>query len=292
MRALIALTLLLAGCGGTSSPSSPTPLPSPTPAPSQIIISATLTETLTGAAVGQFSQQVPSLPALLTIAQPGYLTRQVRVGSSSPTVDLIKDAAPFSLDFYRQLARNGFESPGALQPLALLTTSPSIYLQTTGLTASTVAAFEQAARSVVPAMTGGKLSVAAFQSGETLRPDAAGWITAEIINDDSKNCGLANVGLSAGHIWLNAAAKCGRRGSVVGTPSIFQHEIGHALGFYHVAATDGLMNATTGLDAVPSTAERYHASITYSRQPGNRDPDNDAVTSTPLSVRSVVVVVD
>jgi len=127
---------------------------------------------------------VSGLPALVNVSAAGHLTRQAWVTSASPTVDLIPDAAPFDLGFYRQLVRDGLESPGALQPLRLLGASPSIYLQRAGLTDATVAAFEQAARGVVPALTGGRLAVATFASGAEARPTAVGWIVAELVSDD------------------------------------------------------------------------------------------------------------
>jgi hypothetical protein len=43
---------------------------------------------------------------------------------------------------------------------------------------------------------------------------------------------------------------------------------------------------------LPNDAERYDAAIAYSRQAGNRDPDIDAATATPLSARSSVIVTD
>lgn len=296
MRAWIALALLCAACG--SSPASPTPqpIPSPVPAPvpaptpSKVTITATLTATVSGGSAGTFTTDVDRLPALVNVSAPGYLTRQAYIGNAAPRVDLIALAAPFDLAFYQQLARNGYEAPGSLEPISVLVVNPSIYLQTTGLSSSDVNALERAARTVVPAMTGGRLGVATFQSGADLKPDANGWIVAEIVNDVNANCGRSRVGATAGHIWLNANAKCGRRGSVIGTPSLFEHEIGHALGFWHVQRPDALMNAIAGLDATPTDAERYHAAIAYSRQSGNRDPDQDAVTSTPLAVRERVVV--
>ncbi len=73
----------------------------------------------------------------------------------------------------------------------------------------------------------------------------------------------------------------------------FRHEIGHALGFRHIDVPNTLMyHASNRGPGLPTDAERYHAAIAYSRQAGNRDPDIDVATVTPLSTRSTVIVAD
>lgn len=275
------LALTLPACGG-SSPSSP----SPTPA--RVTVTGTITDTVSGATVGAFSQDVPALPTMIAVSAAGHLTRQAWVTTATPSVDLIPDAAPFSIDFYRQMARNGFESPSSLQPLARLTSNPSIYLQSTGFTPATIAAMESAARAVVPAMTGGRLSVAAFETGAEARLPAVGWITAEIvIEPENLSCGRANVGLAAGHIWLNEVPRCAFAGFTM-DPGTLAHELGHALGFWHDGNT--LMNAARQFGTnLPSDIERYHAAIAYSRASGNRDVDQDAAGGS-FSTQRIVVV--
>lgn len=297
MRAPIALALLLTACG--NSPVSPTPQPSPSPvqapspapAPSTVTITAALTATVGGASAGSFTATVDRLPALVSVSAAGYLTRQAYIGSLTPHVDLIALAAPFDLSFYRQLARNGYEAPTALQPIAVLTQNPSIYLETNGLSASDVNQIEQAARNIVPIWSAEKLAVAAFVSGAALQSDAAGWITIETVSDPAQACGRSYVGAPTGHIWLNL----GRPQDCTRTfASTISHELGHALGYWHVADPTCLMSEARPLsqNGLPCPAEKFHAAIAYSRQSGNRDPDNDAVTSTPLSVRSGIVVID
>lgn len=151
MRALACLSiLLLSACGGASSPTT-----GPSPLPSRVTVSGTITATISGAKVGTFSLEVDRLPTLIPVSAEGFVTRQAWVTSAQPTVDLIPEAG-FDLGFYRQFARGSLDGP--IQPIRRLTSSPSMYLQTAGLSPATVAAYEQAARVTIPAMTGGQLT--------------------------------------------------------------------------------------------------------------------------------------
>lgn len=303
MKYILALALCLTACGGASTTvTAPTPIPTPAPAPQpapapRITITATLIDTVSLAVIGSFAQDVASLPASVTVSAPGHLTRVTRVGSSTPTIDLIPTTAPFSSIFYNQLARGTLEDP--IQPLYVLAQAPSFYLQTAGLSGGNVDRLRTAAREIVPAMTGGRFTVTTFETGPESRPPQAGWIVIDLVNEpDSGHCGRALVGAASGHIWLNTASTptttCGlKNGDTVERPSI-QHEIGHALGFWHIDVRGALMNGALRWDAGTSLTdgEKYHAAIAYHRQPGNRDPDSDAVTSTPLAVRSGMLVID
>ena len=56
------------------------------------------------------------------------------------------------------------------------------------------------------------------------------------------------------------------------------HEVGHAMGFFHVADKNSLMYPfdSGGCRAgVLSAAESFHAAIAYSRPRQNSDPDKD-----------------
>lgn len=56
------------------------------------------------------------------------------------------------------------------------------------------------------------------------------------------------------------------------------HEVGHALGYFHVSDKNSVMYPFAPGNCPPgdlSPSEAYHAAIAYSRPRGNTDPDND-----------------
>jgi len=206
-------------------------------------------------------------------------------------VDLIPTSPPFSSVFYGQLVRNMLESP-APDVVRTLPSAPSLYLQTTGLSAANIDHLVAAARDVVPMMTGGRFALASLETGPDTRPPTPGWIVVDVVNEGATGeCGRANIGSVAGHIWLNVGEpRCDIRGDRVPAVS-FRHEMGHALGFFHIDVPNSLMfHASNRGDGLPTELEKYHAGIAYHRAAGNRDPDIDAPTAAPLALRGQVVV--
>jgi len=168
------------------------------------------------------------------VTAAGYITRETTIQTTTSRIDIIRDAAPFSLTFYRQFARDGFEQPHALDVVRSLRQAPAFYLQTKGLSADVVRSLESAARAVVPMFTGSTFTVATFETGTELRPRQNGWIVVDTHDDSSEsaNCGQAYPGAPDGSIWINTSQTCYRNTDML--LSTFAHEIGHALGFSHV----------------------------------------------------------
>lgn len=92
---------------------------------------------------------------------------------------------------------------------------------------------------------------------ETTDRVSSGWIT--IVREDFPEdvCGRAWVGAIAGRIEMGADADCDFL-------PLLRHEIGHALGFWHVGTNDDLMFPEQGARRLDfSPAERYHGQIAY-----------------------------
>ena len=320
--ALAVVVMACIGCGG-EAPSNvgptilptPTPTAAPTPAPAptppQFSFTGRVTETLTGVPVtgatvtsggisvqsrsgGAFSFDASVSSALVTVSAPGYLARETTITAGRDVaVDLIHDAAPFSLVFYRQMARNTWEGGTAL-PLYVLSAAPAFYLQTKGLTSENISTLAQTTRSIVPAFTGGRFTVTTFETGVETPTERAGWVIIELVNDMAEPwCGRALVGATTGHIWMNTAHEgCLARGSL--DEGVLAHEIGHALGFFHLDFPDALMHSEFELHHKTITdGERYHGSVGYTRFRGNTDVDVDASNVGPRRVTTdPILIVD
>ena len=78
----------------------------------------------------------PSAPYPLTISQSGFISHDVWITwqlgpRTNVTLDLIRDAPPFSTDFYREFIRDMYDkSDGSPWPLQRWTTPPSFYVRT------------------------------------------------------------------------------------------------------------------------------------------------------------------
>ena len=320
--AVLACCLLAVFCGGGSTPTPTTPstpsTPSTptTPAPvtptntwsaegkvtalgtSQGIAGATLTPSWALAAVtadGQGAYQLgdvanpPSTPYPVSVSATGYISHDVwitwaRGPRTGVDLNLIRNAAPFSMDFYQQFVRDGFDkSTGYPWRILRWTTAPSFYVRTVDQSGKPIepevlAVTLDAIRRAVPAYTGGVYGVAALETGTEVRPQVANWINVDIKRDPAERsvCGRSFVGANPGLITLNDdVCSCGSR-KIPG--AVTMHEVGHALGFFHVSDRKSLMYPFAAGDCPAgelSAAEAFHAGIAYSRPRGNTDPDKD-----------------
>jgi hypothetical protein len=232
------------------------------------------------------------------------VTRTFWATSTRPAVDLIPDAPPFSLAFYRQMVRNGHEAPDALQPLRRWTRPPLIYLKTVdeagvAVSAAQLDSTEQALIHTAHSYTGGRFGLGGLERGTGTREGQSGWITVKWLSQSTESfCGRATIAQDGGYIELNylrgAGCACGSLGT---RPRTVRHELGHSFGYFHTDSTADIMNGTgvAVCDALPSERELYHAAIAYARPVGSRDIDVDpAGSSSTLTTRTArpIVIVD
>jgi hypothetical protein len=232
-----------------------------------------------------------------TVRGPGFITRETFIrwqtgGRDDIALDVLADRAPFSLAFYRELVRNGFEAPTVLEPIRRWTTNPNFYVNTfnpkTGqaLDSSEVASVIQALRESVPQLTGGRFVAGTIETGEATRDSRRDWINVSFVYEPNGDfCGQAAVAANPGRITMNYDRCASVCGSLKVTPQAIAHEVGHAMGFWHISGV-GIMSSGWDLPCGQlqfTEQERLHARVAYSRTAGNLDPDSDPAAFSALT---------
>ena len=207
------------------------------------------------------------------ISAPDFITRDTR--STATKVDLFPTTA-FDVEFYRQIARGSVDGPP--DRLYVLPFAPNFYMEVEGVkgfSKETAVRLEAIARKLVPIMTGGKFQVTTWITGPTPRTPESGWVVIERTNLPSGVCGTvgdSGIGAFVGHILLDSNDRCR-------LDPVFAHELGHAMGFFHVDRVGSMMYPTqlSKLAAAdqPTEAEARAMAFAYARPRGNRDVDVD-----------------
>lgn len=344
-------------CGGGTTPSAPTsptataPMPTPTPPPVQQArisgrVVSTLSRTPVGGAVvtvlssdisyssdasGQFTFDAPSGVSRVRVSAPGHLPRETSIRSDLSRdgllIDLISTAAPFSLDFYRQLVRNKKDQPNAVSTWRLYRWTRAPRFRVTTLTANTgeivstatIQRAIQAATEAVPLWTGQvyqSAGVELTESQETVpRPgEILVRFWAGNVGTGTGPCGLSQYptnNSSKIEVSISGDNCYGGRPSVAEQLDtlafLVRHEVGHSLGFSHTDGGGqfgalggaGCWTGTVPLPPSPacppdyrqvSAIERHHAALAYARPPGNLDIDVDPVSPTTFSTEVALTV--
>ena len=216
----------------------------------------------------------------------GYLKRDTSIQTgttrSGVVIDLIEDASPFSLSFYRQLVRGSLD--GGIRTTRRWHQDPSIYIQTIDENGAEVPRFfVDTAVSVIPNIvadvTGGRYRADRIDTGTSTDPPSLGTI---LIRFPAAYFGSAGV---ASGVGVNPCTVRVWQGDVPSAvPMVIAHEVAHCLGLFHITVT-GLPPTTQGLmgqfgwGSLPgprlTDTEKFHAAILYSRPDGNADVDID-----------------
>ena len=171
------------------------------------------------------------------------------------------------------LCQDGSDNPALHDRVlsVLPTTSPSFHIRTANdrgeprMPSATARGIRGVITRAVEALTGQAYDGDITIGEEDVQED--GWITIEFVPDednpgfwDATVCGKARIGSIRGRIRLrsdlNGQFACS-------LDSVFRHELGHAMGFFHVRGNQDLMSASVNAIENFTPREEFHAQLAY-----------------------------
>ncbi|HUF46972.1 MAG TPA: hypothetical protein VMM93_04090 [Vicinamibacterales bacterium] len=307
---LAAVLVLLASAACSNDSTIPSPVPPPSGSGDLTSLSGTVVghfdaapiggatlvhggvSTITNS-LGQFTLNgvTASGAAGVTVNAPGHVFRRV-VFNMSPnrsgvTIDLIRSAPPFEIEFYRMWVRDSLQST-SLQATRPWTVNPNFYFKTTlddvevtvpdDVIDRIVSVFANA----IPELSGGRRQLGTVERGTTARDIVDGWVNVTFAQNLAGTLGRSTVGGNSGTMALLYAPL------LISTPQnnpfgcdfylygIADHEVTHTMGFYHTFETIGDSFSGPGCTGTGRPERtRIHSAIMYARPSGNTDPDVD-----------------
>ncbi len=183
----------------------------------------------------------------------------------------------FQDSFWRQIAFRGVEDPGGVnwrttRPFS--TASPNLYIRMDDPTGRRVVSYghRDHMRRTFPRLVEqltGKSYRGRVEDGFGDR-SRVGWISLQFSTEsevpDAKDaCGAAFVGADPGQIWIyrrhrNGSKSCTENSRVFA--EVFAHEVGHAVGLFHVNDRNAVMHPSAGGGSFTGR-EVYHAKLLY-----------------------------
>ena len=224
--------------------------------------------TVTGVEAGEVEVTV-------TASQPGFVT-------ATASFDVIVEDR-FDLSLWRELVFDAFDCPNGFTDescrnrwggrdvenriTAVLPFAPDFHLVSPGrgwrFTSAQEDTIRDAIRAAVKQITGQEF-VGRITTGRSLK-DQNGWVDIIAVENDFWErprgpCGAAGVGLTEGIALINV-----ERLDACGLYPVAMHEVGHALGFFHVLNLgDYLMSPfLTEIPPVFSEGEQFHAQLAW-----------------------------
>ena len=231
---------------------------------------------------GEYTIVTPdsSLQRLL-ISAPGFQTRDTWMRGGTLRTQDIDLLSGDLLALFRAMARNGHESPQSVSvaPTRRWTQNPNIYIWTTWKDTdgpvNNVDFYVREIRRIIPQLTGGRFEAGLIEFGPLERPLTSGWIN--LVFDHAGNNAI--LGGNPGRVQLGGDHTCNQ--------IAITHEFGHAMGYWHSGRFNTIMGTTPGYchEADFTPDELRVAKAMYARANGNREPDRDPDSSSPLALR-------
>jgi hypothetical protein len=237
---------------------------------------------------GSFSliTAAPAGSHAMTVTAEGYRPRETVIRwprTNGLVIDIASTAKPFDETFFNQLARDGLDEPTKDYALYRWSSQLKFYLKTQDefgrpLSADVLDTVRRGIQLGVQYYTAGTYQ-AVIEEGTATRPERTGYVNVvpRQVIPEADSCGLSStVGGNPMTIQLRLE-RCGC-GSIKIPITLVMHEVGHAVGMFHVAGKGNIMNGDSWFycrEVMPTPIEQYHARLIYARPRGNHSPDRD-----------------